>query len=82
MKKFVSLVLVLVLVVALAVTAYSYFALSLDCADTDEYAYSDAVFYYPDLNVVVDYDAEVGLYFFYDGSVNEKVYLPDLDIKK
>ena len=77
MKKFVSLVLVLALAASLVVTAFSYFALSYDCADTDEYAYSDAAFYYPALNVVLDYDADSDMYYFYDSDFGQRVYVED-----
>lgn len=77
MKKTIALVLALSLVLILSVSAYSYFALSLDCADIDEYEYSEIAFYYPDLNVVLDYDAEADMYYFYDTEWETRVYVPD-----
>ena len=77
MKKTIALVLALSLVLILSVSAYSYFALSLDCADIDEFDYSDSAFYYPDLNVVLDYDAEADMYYFYDTEWETRVYVPD-----
>lgn len=77
MKKSIALILVLSLVLVLSVSAYSYWALSLDCADIDEYEYSESAFYYPDLNVVLDYDAEADMYYFYDTEWETRVYVPD-----
>ena len=77
MKKTIALILALSLVLVLSVSAYSYWALSLDCADVDEYDYSESAFYYPDLNVVLDYDPDVGLYYFYDTEFQERIYVPD-----
>ena len=77
MKKTIALILALSLVLVLSVSAYSYWALSLDCADVDEYDYSESAFYYPDLNVVLDYDPDGGLYYFYDTEFQERIYVPD-----
>lgn len=77
MKKTIALVLSLSLVLILSVSAYSYFALSLDCADTDEYDYSDNAFYYADLNVVLDYDPDADMYYFYDTEWEQRIYVPD-----
>ena len=77
MKKTIALVLSLSLVLILSVSAYSYFALSLDCADTNEYEYSESAFYYPDMNVVLDYDAEADMYYFYATEFDMRVYVPD-----
>ena len=77
MKKYIALILSLSLVLILSVSAYSYFALSLDCADKTEYAYSDNARYYADMNVILDYDTEAGMWYFYDTEYAMRVYVPD-----
>lgn len=77
MKKTIALVLALSLVLILSVSAYSYFALSFDCADKTEYAYSDNAHYYADMNVILDYDPDIGLWYFYDTEFDMRVYVPD-----
>lgn len=77
MKKYIALILAVCLVLVLSVSAYSYWALSLDCADVDEYEYSETAFYYPDLNVVLDYDPDADMYYFYDTEWEQRIYVPD-----
>ena len=77
MKKFIALILVVSTVLLLSVSAYSYWALSLGSADTDEYEYTENAFYYPDLNVILDYDPVAGMYFYYDTEWDIPVYVPD-----
>ena len=77
MKKYITVALVVSVILLLSVSAYSYFALSLDCADKTEYAYSESAFYYPDMNVILDYDPDIGMYYFYDTEYDMRVYVPD-----
>lgn len=77
MKKCVVLSLVISMFILLVVPAAAYFALSLDCADTDEYEYSENAFYYPEMNVVLDYDPDAQMYYFYDMEYQMRVYVPD-----
>lgn len=77
MKKYITVALVVSVILLLSVSAYSYFALSLDCADKREYEYSENAFYYPDMNVILDYDSDIGMYYFYDTEYDMRVYVPD-----
>lgn len=77
MKKYITISLVVSMILLLSVSAYSYFALSLDCADKTEYAYSDNARYYADMNVILDYDTEAGMWYFYDTEFDMRVYVPD-----
>ena len=77
MKKYITISLVVSMILLLSVSAYSYFALSLDCADKTEYQYSDNARYYADMNVILDYDAEAGMWYFYDNEFVVRVYVPD-----
>lgn len=77
MKKYITISLVVSMILLLSVSAYSYFALSLDCADKTEYAYSDNARYYADMNVILDYDSEAGMWYFYDTEFDMRVYVPD-----
>ena len=77
MKKYITISLVVSMILLLSVSAYSYFALSLDCADKTEYEYSDNARYYADMNVILDYDAEAGMWYFYDTEFDMRVYVPD-----
>ena len=77
MKKYITISLVVSMILLLSVSAYSYFALSLDCADKTEYQYSDNARYCADMNVILDYDADMGMWYFYDTEYDMRVYVPD-----